>query len=91
MPLGSTAAAGVSAMINLIGEIPESAEVLNVSNAHLHLYGKEPRAGRKLGHVTVRADHPEKLQQRLSALPDFFRRPEYCLEKALPELLAKRA
>jgi len=91
MPLGSTAAAGVSAMINLIGEIPESAEVLNVSNAHLHLYGKEPRAGRKLGHVTVRADQFEKLQQRLNALPGFFRRPEYCLEKALPELLAKRA
>ena len=44
MPLGSTAAGGVSAMINLIGEIPESAEVLNVSNAHLHLYGTEPRA-----------------------------------------------
>ena len=91
MPLGSTAAVGVSAMINLIGEIPESAEVLSVSNAHLHLYGKEPRTGRKLGHVTVRADQFEKLQQRLTALPDFFRRPEYCLEKALPELLAKRA
>jgi 5-(carboxyamino)imidazole ribonucleotide synthase len=91
MPLGSTAVVGVSAMINLIGEIPESAEVLNVSNAHLHLYGKEPRAGRKLGHVTVRADHFEKLQQRLTALPGFFRRPEYCLEKALPELMAKRA
>jgi 5-(carboxyamino)imidazole ribonucleotide synthase len=91
MPLGSTAAVGVSAMINLIGEIPNSAEVLGVSNAHLHLYGKEPRAGRKLGHVTVRADHAEKLQQRLGALPEFFRRPEYCLEKALPELLVKRA
>jgi len=91
MPLGSTAAVGVSAMINLIGEIPESVEVLNVSNAHLHLYGKEPRAGRKLGHITVRADQFEKLQQRLGALPGFFRRPEYCLEKALPELLAKRA
>jgi 5-(carboxyamino)imidazole ribonucleotide synthase len=91
MPLGSTAAVGVSAMMNLIGELPESAEVLNVSNAHLHLYGKEPRAGRKLGHVTVRADQFEKLQQRLNALPEFFRRPEYCLEKALPELLAKRA
>jgi len=91
MPLGSTATVGVSAMINLIGEFPESAEVLSVSNAHLHLYGKEPRAGRKLGHVTVRADQFEKLQQRLNALPAFFRRPEYCLEKVLPELLAKRA
>jgi 5-(carboxyamino)imidazole ribonucleotide synthase len=91
MPLGSTAAVGVSAMINLIGEVPNSAEVLGVSNAHLHLYGKEPRAGRKLGHVTVRADHAGKLHQRLGALPEFFRRPEYCLEKALPELLARRA
>jgi len=91
MPLGSTAAVGVSAMINLIGEVPNSAEVLGVSNAHLHLYGKEPRAGRKLGHVTVRADQGEKLQQRLGALPGFFRRPEYCLDKALPELLSKRA
>ncbi len=91
MPLGSTAAAGVSAMINLIGEIPESAEVLNVSDAHLHLYGKEPRPGRKLGHVTVRADRFEKLQQRLGELPAFFRRPEYCLEHALSEQLAKRA
>ena len=91
MPLGSAAAVGVSAMINLIGETPDSAEVLNVPNAHLHLYGKEPRAGRKLGHVTVRADQFEKLQQRLGSLPDFFRRPEYCLEKTLPELLAKRA
>jgi 5-(carboxyamino)imidazole ribonucleotide synthase len=91
MPLGSTSAVGVSAMINLIGEVPNSAEVLGVSNAHLHLYGKEPRAGRKLGHVTVRADQFEKLQQRLSELPEFFRRPEYCLEKALPELLSKRA
>jgi 5-(carboxyamino)imidazole ribonucleotide synthase len=91
MPLGSTAAVGVSAMINLIGEIPENAEVLNVSNAHLHLYGKEPRAGRKLGHVTVRADRPEKLQQRLAELPGFFRRPEYSLEKVLPELLVRRA
>jgi len=61
MPLGSTAAVGVSAMINLIGEIPESAEVLNVSNAHLHLYGKEPRMGRKLGHVTVRAESLRKV------------------------------
>ncbi|HXJ15172.1 MAG TPA: 5-(carboxyamino)imidazole ribonucleotide synthase [Candidatus Limnocylindrales bacterium] len=91
MPLGSTAAVGVSAMINLIGEIPESAEVLNVSNAHLHLYGKEPRAGRKLGHVTLRADQFDKLQQRMGALPGFFRRPEFCLEEVLPERMAKRA
>ncbi len=90
-PLGSTAAVGVSAMINLIGELPQSVDVLQIPNAHLHLYGKEPRAGRKLGHVTVRADEAEKLQQRLSELPPFFRRPEFCLEHAVSETLAKRA
>ena len=91
LPLGSTMPVGVSAMINLIGEIPESTDVLKVPNAHLHLYGKEPRAGRKLGHVTLRAEQAEQLQKLLGTLPEFFRRPEFCLEKALPEMLARRA
>jgi len=91
MPLGATTAVGVSAMVNLIGEVPASADVLGISNAHLHLYGKEPRAGRKLGHVTLRADQAETLHQRLNELPPFFRHPDFCLEKALPEMLAKRA
>jgi 5-(carboxyamino)imidazole ribonucleotide synthase len=83
MPLGATSAIGHSAMINLIGEIPEDAAVLAVPNTHLHLYGKAPRPGRKLGHVTVRADRVEKLQERISELPDFFKKPEYCLEKVV--------
>jgi 5-(carboxyamino)imidazole ribonucleotide synthase len=91
MPLGLTTAIGYSAMVNLIGELPDAEEVLAVQNTHLHLYGKSPRPGRKLGHVTVRADKLEKLQQRLSELPAFFKRPEFCLEEALPETLAKRA
>ncbi|MGB8322164.1 MAG: 5-(carboxyamino)imidazole ribonucleotide synthase [Candidatus Acidiferrum sp.] len=91
LPLGSTAAMGYSAMVNLIGELPEAAEVLKVANVHLHLYGKEPRPGRKVGHVTVRADKFEKLQQRLAELPEFFHRAEYCLEQASPEAFAKRA
>jgi 5-(carboxyamino)imidazole ribonucleotide synthase len=53
MPLGATEAVGHSAMINLIGEAPDSAAVLAVTDAHLHLYGKEARPGRKIGHVTV--------------------------------------
>ena len=88
LPLGSTAVMGHSAMVNLIGELPETAEVLKVPNVHLHLYGKEPRPGRKVGHVTVRADKFEKLQQRLAELPAFFQRAEYCLEKALAEAAA---
>jgi 5-(carboxyamino)imidazole ribonucleotide synthase len=91
MPLGSTATLGFSAMLNLIGELPEAEEVLGVSNAHLHLYGKSPRPGRKLGHVTVRADNFETLQQRLAELPAFFQRTEFCLQQAQGDTLAKRA
>ena len=68
LPLGATDAIGVSAMVNLIGSMPDRAEVLAVPGAHLHDYGKEPRAGRKLGHVTVRADDDATLDDRLEAL-----------------------
>jgi 5-(carboxyamino)imidazole ribonucleotide synthase len=91
LPLGSTEAVGHSAMVNLIGEVPKAAEVLAVPNAHLHLYGKEPREGRKVGHVTVRAAKTEELLERLRELPEFFKRPENCLEKVMPEMLGKRA
>lgn len=60
LPLGSTRARGYSAMLNLIGDVPEAGAVLAVPNAHLHLYGKSPRPGRKLGHVTLRAETPEE-------------------------------
>ena len=53
LPLGSTDEPA-SAMVNLIGDAaPTAADVLAVPGAHLHLYGKEPRPGRKLGHVTL--------------------------------------
>jgi len=87
-PLGATAGIGCSAMLNLIGELPAPEGVLKVMNAHLHLYGKVARTGRKLGHVTVRADQFEKLQQRLKDLPEFFHRPEFCLDQALPGTVA---
>jgi 5-(carboxyamino)imidazole ribonucleotide synthase len=83
LPLGSTGAAGHCAMVNLIGDLPESAEVLAVPDAHLHLYGKAPRPGRKLGHVTLRAASPERLALRLSELPSFFHRPDFCLDLVL--------
>jgi len=40
-------------MINIIGCEPDYRAILSTKNAHLHMYGKEPRPGRKLGHVTV--------------------------------------
>lgn len=78
-PLGSTTAIGSSAMINLIGEVPQPAKVLAIPSAHLHLYGKEPREGRKLGHVTLRAPSFDQLTNRFASLPAFFQRPDFCL------------
>lgn len=79
-PLGSTTAIGSSAMINLIGEVPQPAKVLAIPSAHLHLYGKEPREGRKLGHVTLRAPSFDQLTNRFASLPAFFQRPDFCLD-----------
>jgi 5-(carboxyamino)imidazole ribonucleotide synthase len=55
LPLGSTAARGYSAMINLIGSLPPRDPWLAIPELHWHDYGKTPRPGRKVGHVTVLA------------------------------------
>ena len=68
LPLGDCAPVGYSAMFNLIGQHPDSARVLAVPDVHLHLYGKSERAGRKLGHVTVRSRSREDLQRHAEAL-----------------------
>jgi 5-(carboxyamino)imidazole ribonucleotide synthase len=60
LPLGSTAlTAPAVATVNVFG--PEDggdpagtlADMLTIDGAHVHLYGKPARPGRKLGHVTV--------------------------------------
>ena len=83
LSLGSTEPLGCSAMLNLIGELPDTGEVLAVADAHLHIYGKALRPGRKVGHVTVRGATSERLGARLAELPAFFHRPEFGLEAAL--------
>ena len=81
LPLGSTNVHGSAAMLNLIGETPESSEVLAIPGAHLHLYGKSPRPGRKLGHITLWSSSFEKLSASLRALPPFFHQPSFCLDE----------
>jgi 5-(carboxyamino)imidazole ribonucleotide synthase len=67
-PLGSTLPRGVSAMINLVGSIPDETSVLSIPGAHLHLYDKSPRSGRKIGHITMCANHERDLFDQLSKL-----------------------
>ena len=68
LPLGSTTPVGNSLMVNFIGHLPDAARVLAVPGAHLHVYGKPPRPGRKLGHATLRAADEEGLQAGLREL-----------------------
>jgi 5-(carboxyamino)imidazole ribonucleotide synthase len=68
LPLGETSARGFSAMVNIIGKMPEARSVLALPNTHLHDYRKAPRAGRKLGHVTVCAESRDSLQRTLDKL-----------------------
>jgi 5-(carboxyamino)imidazole ribonucleotide synthase len=69
LPLGITAPRGHSAMLNLIGTAPPAEQVLAIPGAHLHLYDKAPRPGRKLGHITLRCDDPAELTQGLGRMP----------------------
>lgn len=70
LPLGSTAALGHAAMLNFIGTLPPRQTVLALEDTHLHYYGKEERAGRKVGHATVRAADATTLDTRLQRLLD---------------------
>lgn len=54
-------------MINCIGSLPPRAAVLAVPGAHYHAYGKAARPGRKVGHITLRADTPAALEAGLSS------------------------
>jgi 5-(carboxyamino)imidazole ribonucleotide synthase len=68
LPLGSTAMRGHAAMVNFIGDLPDPAAVAAIPGAHLHLYGKSARPGRKVGHATVRADSFDELNDGLARL-----------------------
>ena len=57
-------------MFNLIGSVPRLGELLELRRAHVHLYGKDPREGRKVGHVTL-VDPDEETTARAVALAGF--------------------
>lgn len=68
LPLGSTTSIGHSLMLNCIGDLPERSAVLALPNAHYHDYGKAPRPGRKVGHITLRGNDPDALWKALQQL-----------------------
>jgi 5-(carboxyamino)imidazole ribonucleotide synthase len=68
LPLGLTnLASGPTVMLNCVGRMPDARDALAIPGAHLHDYGKSPRSGRKVGHLTLVAPDEETLEERLVA------------------------
>jgi 5-(carboxyamino)imidazole ribonucleotide synthase len=73
-PLGATrAVAPVTVMANVLGaDTPPSMGMDErvhhlfgrMPDAHVHLYGKQERPGRKIGHVNVVGDEPGRVRER---------------------------
>ncbi|MBT8084948.1 MAG: 5-(carboxyamino)imidazole ribonucleotide synthase [Woeseia sp.] len=70
LPLGATTPTGHAGMINLIGTMPADPTALCAGGAALHDYGKVPRRGRKLGHVTVIAADGATRDHQLAMLAE---------------------
>jgi len=82
LPLGSTESLRASAMVNLMGELweggePDWAAVLGMAGVRLHLYGKkEPRLGRKMGHLVAFGDDVEEAEGLALRAREVLRRGE---------------
>lgn len=77
LPLGDVSECRPAAMVNLMGDLwteggsPDWTKVLSHPGAHLHLYGKsEARVGRKMGHLTVLAQTPDRATRLALQLRD---------------------
>ena len=71
LPLGGPEIMRPAAMANLLGEVWQGRDAvpfdraLEVPGLRLHLYGKEPRPGRKMGHLTAVGDTPVEALARV--------------------------
>ena len=61
LPLGITEARGPCTMVNCLGAMPSLAAISKIPYTHYHHYHKAPRAGRKVGHITVCAPDEKRL------------------------------
>ncbi len=71
-PLGDTSVKHkFNAMINIISKYGPTKKILEIKNAHLHLYDKKERENRKLGHITITSDSLEELQGSIDNLGEY--------------------
>jgi 5-(carboxyamino)imidazole ribonucleotide synthase len=70
LPLGSTEVVRPAAIANLFGDLwlgetaPPWEAALRIPGVRLHLYGKAPRPGRKMGHIGAVGATPEEAVAR---------------------------
>ena len=63
-----------AAMVNLVGEVRNDHDLLeDESDVKVHLYGKKPRPGHKIGHVTAVAGSPSAAVERAVETADRLR------------------
>lgn len=67
-PLGDTAVRQPWACVNLLGRSPAVERLLAIEGARVHLYGKSPKPGRKIGHVTLSGPDEAAVRARLEAV-----------------------
>jgi 5-(carboxyamino)imidazole ribonucleotide synthase len=79
LPLGDTGLRQPSAMLNFIGALPDRAAALAVPGLHWHDYGKQERAGRKVGHATICAADAAGLRDRLDQAAARLAHPRWTL------------
>jgi 5-(carboxyamino)imidazole ribonucleotide synthase len=76
LPLGATKPIGPwSVMVNVLGGTPAdryAAALESQPDVKLHFYGKQPRPGRKVGHVTAMGDDLDDVVYRARAAAAFF-------------------
>jgi len=72
LPPQSGSLIGIPVMLNFIGAVPSEKIIQRLkrdfSNLYFHLYGKTPKVGRKLGHVTIVEESPLRLKEILTVL-----------------------
>ena len=59
LPLGDTRLRAPCVSWNVVGRWPDRTALLRIPDLHVHDYDKSPRAGRKLGHLTLWDAHPD--------------------------------
>ena len=75
LPLGSTAVIRPTVMVNIIGQYPKTEAILALDGAHLHLYNKTERVGRKIGHITLMPQDTAQLTTLCQALATILPEP----------------